>query len=119
VQSFEIIRSPGQPYYSLPCSRNDMAATLCEVPLLMLFNYNELVVNHGEQAQLDCGIKGNYSQCFWEKDYTIFQVEDVYKGMHRGLRRPDNQVDNQCGIVIDQATNETHGTWTCIISHTL
>ncbi|CAL4143117.1 unnamed protein product, partial [Meganyctiphanes norvegica] len=45
-------------------------------------------------------------------------VEDVYEGMHRGLRRPDNTEGNQCGIVVEQATNETHGIWTCKIYKT-
>ena len=35
--------------------------------------------------------------------------------LHRGLRRPENREDNQCGIVVDQAIIDVHGIWTCII----
>ncbi|CAL4163504.1 unnamed protein product, partial [Meganyctiphanes norvegica] len=45
-------------------------------------------------------------------------VEDVYNGNHTGLRRSDNTKDNQCGIVVEQASNETHGRWSCAIYDT-
>ncbi|CAL4174282.1 unnamed protein product, partial [Meganyctiphanes norvegica] len=83
------------------------------VPLL--FNSNDLIVNPGEQVQLDCGIIGNYTHCVWEKDINILKVQDVYVGIHSGLRRPDNTEGNQCGIVVEQASKETNGRWTCKI----
>ncbi|CAL4060384.1 unnamed protein product, partial [Meganyctiphanes norvegica] len=45
-------------------------------------------------------------------------VEDVCDGMHSLLRRPDNTEGNQCGIVVEQASNESHGIWTCKIFNT-
>ena len=35
--------------------------------------------------------------------------------LHRGIERPENMDANQCGIVVDQATIDVHGIWTCII----
>ncbi|CAL4067331.1 unnamed protein product, partial [Meganyctiphanes norvegica] len=34
------------------------------------------------------------------------------------LKRPDNVEGNQCGIVLEQATNDNHGTWTCKVFNT-
>ena len=47
--------------------------------------------------------------------YIHFQVEDVYKGVYSGIRGPENTEVNQCGIVINQATTENQGIWTCKI----
>ncbi|CAL4096487.1 unnamed protein product, partial [Meganyctiphanes norvegica] len=107
--------SPGRPYVKYPCSWAG-AAPLCEVPLL--FNYNDLIVNPGEQVPLECGMIGNYSHCLWEKDTNTILVEDVYNGTHSGLMRPNNTEGNQCGIVVEQALIETHGIWTCKIYNT-
>ncbi|CAL4082896.1 unnamed protein product, partial [Meganyctiphanes norvegica] len=97
------------------CSSDLVGGQLCEAPLFMIFNYKDLIVKPGKQAQLDCGVHGNYSHCLWEKDNYIFQVENVYKGMYKGLRRPDSIEDNQCGIVVEHTTNKTHGVWTCTV----
>ncbi|CAL4188921.1 unnamed protein product, partial [Meganyctiphanes norvegica] len=45
-------------------------------------------------------------------------VADVYDGIYSGLRRPDSTEDNQCGIVVEQASNVNNGRWTCIIYNT-
>ncbi|CAL4060343.1 unnamed protein product [Meganyctiphanes norvegica] len=81
----------------------------------LLFNFNEMIVNPNEKVQLDCGIMGEKRYCVWEKDNDIFQVEDVYEGVYSGMGRPENTEGNQCGIVVDQATIEDHGIWTCKI----
>ena len=46
------------------------------------------------------------------------QVADVYDGIYSGLRRPDSTEDNQCGIVVEQASNVNNGRWTCTIYNT-
>jgi len=82
----------------------------------LLFNFNEMIVNPNEKVQLDCGIKGDYRYCVWEKDTDIFQVQDVYEDVYSGMGKPDIVDEtNQCGIVVDQATIEDHGIWTCKI----
>ncbi|CAL4066280.1 unnamed protein product, partial [Meganyctiphanes norvegica] len=54
VWLYAVINRPAtQAYYSQPCSQDinyswKKVAQLCEVPLL--FNYNDLIVNPGEQA---------------------------------------------------------------------
>ena len=37
----------------------------------------------------------------------------MYKGIYSGLGRPENKEDNQCAIVINEATSEDQGIWTC------
>ncbi|CAL4069706.1 unnamed protein product, partial [Meganyctiphanes norvegica] len=72
VHISDIIGAPAdQAYSSLPCSHDGLAASLCEVP--WLFNFNDLIVNPEEQANLDCGFIGTYSHCVWEKDNNIFK----------------------------------------------
>ncbi|CAL4218395.1 unnamed protein product, partial [Meganyctiphanes norvegica] len=65
VDDSAIFKAPGQPYQAVDCSL-DLASPLCEVPLLS--KYTEVIVNPGDQAQLNCSFKGNYSHCVWEKD---------------------------------------------------
>ncbi|CAL4112830.1 unnamed protein product, partial [Meganyctiphanes norvegica] len=65
-----IIPIKGRPYTTKRCV-SPAPITLCEVPLI--FNYNKLILNPGDQVQLVCGIKGNYSHCVWEKDTNIIK----------------------------------------------
>lgn len=41
------------------------------------------------------------------------QVEDVHAGLHPGLRAPGNLTNNQCGIVVERASEGHAGKWTC------
>ena len=41
------------------------------------------------------------------------QVEDVHKGIYNGLSGPENKEENQCAIVLTEATIEDQGIWTC------
>ncbi|CAL4124710.1 unnamed protein product, partial [Meganyctiphanes norvegica] len=104
---------PNQPYITFPCSISHR--TLCEDLGPLLFNSNDVFVNINEKIELNCGIRSDYLYCFWEKDANIFMTEDVYKGMYSGLSRPDKTTHNQCGIVVDKATIEDQGIWTCKI----
>ncbi|CAL4109584.1 unnamed protein product, partial [Meganyctiphanes norvegica] len=104
---------PEQPYLIYPCSR--FHRTLCEDPGTLLFNSNEAFVKPNEELQLHCGIRGDYYYCLWEKDTNIIQVEDVYKGMYKGLSRPEYAEHNQCGIIVDKITSADEGNWTCTI----
>ena len=44
---------------------------------------------------------------------TSNQVVDIDKGVYYGMSRPENTDGNQCGIVINNATTEHQGNWTC------
>lgn len=79
------------------------------------FNFDEVIVNPNEKVQLDCGIIGEYRYCVWEKENEIYQVEDVYEAVYSGMSKPEITEGNQCGIVVEQATIEDHGMWTCKI----
>ncbi|CAL4105038.1 unnamed protein product, partial [Meganyctiphanes norvegica] len=81
----------------------------------LLFNDDEAFVNINEKIELDCGIRRDYLYCRWEKDTNIMKVDDVYKGMFIGISPPEKTVNNQCGIVVDKATIEDQGIWTCKI----
>ncbi|CAL4059147.1 unnamed protein product, partial [Meganyctiphanes norvegica] len=102
---------PNRPYIIFPCSISHR--TLCEGPLL--FNSHDAFVNLNEKIQLYCGTRSNYVYCVWEKDNQIIRTEDVYKGMYSGISRPVKTTNNQCGIVLNKATIEDQGIWTCKI----
>ncbi|XP_050736495.1 alpha-N-acetylgalactosamine-specific lectin-like [Eriocheir sinensis] len=70
----------------------------------------------GAPLHLDCGVRGHYRHCLWEtEDGRVFQVEDVHGGRHAGLRAPSNLSDNQCSIVLEQASAGDAGAWTCTV----
>ncbi|CAL4089726.1 unnamed protein product, partial [Meganyctiphanes norvegica] len=102
---------PNQPYITYPCSISHR--TLCEDPGNLQFNNKDVFVSPNEKVQLYCGIGGDYSYCIWEKDTNIIKIEDVNRGLYRGISRPEKSSNNQCGIVLDQASIEDQGKWTC------
>ncbi|CAL4112322.1 unnamed protein product, partial [Meganyctiphanes norvegica] len=104
---------PNKPYLTYPCA--NFHRTLCEDVGPLLFNSIEAFVNISEKINLNCGIRSHYFYCTWEKDNNIIQIEDVYKDVYSGISRPDNTTNNQCGIVVDKATIEDQGIWTCKI----
>nr|UIS31342.1 Ig-lectin [Eriocheir sinensis] len=70
----------------------------------------------GAPLHLDCGVRGHYRHCLWEaEEGRVFQVEDVHSGRHAGLRAPSSFSDNQCGIVLEQASAVDAGEWTCTV----
>ena len=46
----------------------------------------------------------------------LVKISDVYKGIYLGLGHPDSRsVDQQCSIVIKNASARDNGVWTCKI----
>ena len=43
------------------------------------------------------------------------QIQDVNDGLMPGYSRPADTENNQCGIVINAASIEHHGRWTCTV----
>ncbi|CAL4102847.1 unnamed protein product, partial [Meganyctiphanes norvegica] len=105
------ISHPNQPYITYPCSISHR--TLCEDPANMQFNPKDVFVSPNEKVHLYCGIGTDYSYCIWEKDTNIITIENVNRGLYRGISRPEKKSNNQCGIVLDQASIEDQGIWTC------
>lgn len=86
----------------------------CSGASLTLGQDGQVPLKFGAPLQLDCGVNGPLRHCFWETaDGRIVQVEDVYAGLHPGLRAPGNLTNNQCGIVVEQARAGHAGEWTC------
>ncbi|XP_069195472.1 fasciclin-3 isoform X11 [Procambarus clarkii] len=80
----------------------------------LIFDPSEIVVNPGDQLNLDCGVQGERRYCIWENENNqILQVEDVYSNVYDGVSKPANTVGNECGIVINSADIGHHGRWTC------
>ncbi|KAK8740403.1 hypothetical protein OTU49_002893 [Cherax quadricarinatus] len=80
----------------------------------LIFDDSEIVVNPGDQLNLDCGVHGQSRYCIWESESgQILQVEDVYSNVFDGVSKPVNTVGNECGIVINSADIGHHGQWTC------
>ncbi|KAK3875846.1 hypothetical protein Pcinc_019299 [Petrolisthes cinctipes] len=80
----------------------------------LIFDKSEIVVNPGEPLYLDCGARGDVRSCIWETEGgEIYQVQDVYENVYTGLTKPENTNGNECGIVVNSATMEHHGHWTC------
>ncbi|XP_047499415.1 uncharacterized protein LOC125045879 isoform X11 [Penaeus chinensis] len=80
----------------------------------LIFDASEIVVNPGEQLDLNCGFKGQYRHCIWELEGAKpIQVQDVYENVHPGMSKPVESEGNECGIVINSVSTEQHGMWTC------
>ncbi|XP_071536201.1 fasciclin-3 isoform X3 [Panulirus ornatus] len=80
----------------------------------LIFDRSKIIVNPGDQLDLDCGVRGDKRYCIWENESGhIYQVEDVYVNVYDGMRKPANTEGNECGIVINSADIEHHGLWTC------
>ncbi|KAG0726528.1 Fasciclin-3 [Chionoecetes opilio] len=97
-----------------PTSGDDVALSVRSADVSLIFDSTEIVVNPGDPLHLDCGVRGESRYCIWESENgEIIQVEDVYSNVYDGLSQPQNTNGNECGIVVDSANIEQHGTWTC------
>jgi len=79
----------------------------------IIFSPEEMFVNLNEKTNIDCGFQGSYRYCIWEHMGGLFDTVDIHEGIYPGLSKPENIEGNQCGIVLDSASNQDHGEWTC------
>lgn len=91
-----------------------MTAAAQDEPTI-IFNSDEIHAKPNEKVELDCGINGTYRYCIWEHGGDVFQTEDIHDGVYEGWSQPETLEENQCGIVLDSASTENHGEWTCKI----
>ncbi|CAL4092825.1 unnamed protein product, partial [Meganyctiphanes norvegica] len=102
-----------QKYGTEISSTNSLWWPILPDPGQLQFNNKEVFVSPNEKVHLYCGMGTDYSYCIWEKDTNIITLEDVNKGLYRGISRPEKSSNNQCGLVLDQASLEDQGIWTC------
>jgi len=91
------------------------ASLITAQELDLIFNSEMIDVKPNMTINLDCGTRKDYRYCVWEHNNEVFQVEDIYDGVYEGKGKPSVTDDNQCGIVLENAHNKDHGTWTCTI----
>ena len=79
----------------------------------IIFNTDDIMTKLNQKVNLECGIHGTYRHCNWEHKSEIFDVLDVHDDVYPGLNKPEIFDGNQCGIILNSASPEDHGEWTC------
>ncbi|KAK8749388.1 hypothetical protein OTU49_017526 [Cherax quadricarinatus] len=91
-----------------------LSLVMASVNASLIFDAAEVKATPGESLTLSCGVKQEFSFCIWDHENgRSFQATAVHKGVHPGMRAPEDLTDNQCGIVIDSVSIEDSGEWTC------
>ncbi|CAL4082927.1 unnamed protein product, partial [Meganyctiphanes norvegica] len=79
----------------------------------LIFDTNGISLKVGEEATLDCNVKGSFSSCHWEHYGHIYQVATVMSGAYPNMRKVSDSGNEQCSIVITNVTTAHGGDWTC------
>ena len=91
-----------------------VTAALAEDDSGLIFNNDEIMVKPNEKVNLECGLTGSYRYCIWEHRGEQIDTFDVHDNIYPGIMsKPENITDNQCGIILESASTEDHGEWTC------
>lgn len=99
--------------YIIFCVLLLVTASIGENQTVLVFTNSEISVKINDSLHLDCGVIGTYRNCMWVHGEELLDTQDIHDGIYPGLSKPEDIQSNQCGIVLESATAEDHGEWTC------